>query len=384
MRCWSLPLAVAKLTLIRSSVSNSHTFPIFLAVPMFRDLVTKSPMCAEDFDDDGNELEEDEEDMPRGRIEVNLKHLADMAQEAEDHQLYPNAKNLALTGVVFHESRCGSTLVANSLIGMNPAKHRVYSESAPPIVALGICGDNYEICTLDQAAQILRDVLYFMNRSSDSQEERVFYKIQSAGTRGLDVFRKAFPHTPWLFVYRDPVQVMMSHFAKGTRSANCLRAMHHPPRILVELARRRGYTVGAARTKAKDDDEGQVPASKGLSPSGFCAAHLATLTETAVHHIQQSDGIGRAINYVNLPHILYEKVLPSWGVHVSDKEIQNIHAVSSKYSKGRGEQREFHEDSEEKEKKAGPEIKEASKIFLQESYEKLEKLSQTSSRQNTL
>ena len=182
---------------------------------MFRDLVAKSPMCAEDFEDNGSASGENEEDIPGGRIQVNLKEIVDMVREADEQQLYPTAKNLALTGAVFHESRCGSTLVANSLIGMNPTKHRVYSESAPPISVLAMCGVNNEMCSLEQAAQVLRDVIFLMGRSDDAQEERFFFKIQSAGTLSLEVFRKAFPNTPWIFVYRDPVQVRKIVLAGG-------------------------------------------------------------------------------------------------------------------------------------------------------------------------
>ena len=349
---------------------------------MFRDVLAKSPMCDEDYNGD-DPLGEDEEDIPRGRFQFNLKELADTAREADAEGRYPDAKNLALTGVAFHESRCGSTLVANSLIAMNPRKHRVYSESSPPLMALGLCedhGDADGACTADQGAMILRDVMFFMGRTDDPDEERFFFKIQSAGTKELATFREAFPKTPWLFVYRDPVQVMMSHFAHGVKSANCLRNMHNPHPLLQKLARRRGYRAVGGR-RHRDDNENEVKDSKlkELSPQEFCAAHLASLTETAAHHIQESDGLGRAVNYVSLPNILYEKVLPSWGVDVSEEEIKNIQEISGHYSKGRGNQKkEWKEDSEKKEEMATPEIQDAAKIFLQESYDNLEELSQAS------
>lgn len=337
---------------------------------MFRDLLGKSPLCDQDYSGDDT-LEEDEEDLPRGRFQFNLKELAEAARKADGKNKYPEAKNLKLTGVAFHESRCGSTLVANSLIGMNPRKHRVYSESSPPISALGLCSDNND-CTLDQEAMILRDVVFFMGRTDDPAEERFFFKIQSAGTTQLATFRKAFPETPWLFVYRDPVQVMMSHFAHGVKSANCLRSLHHPSPTLQKLARKRGYTAGGKR----HDDEVEEGKLKELSPQEFCAGHLATLTETAAYHIQKSGGLGRAVNYVNLPNILYEKILPAWGVDVSEEEIKNIQEISGHYSKGRGNQKkEWKEDSEKKEEMATPEIQDAAKLFLQESFNQLEELS---------
>lgn len=348
-------------------------------VPMFRDMVGKSPMCEGDYDE--KNPEDNRDDVPRGRVRFDLKEIADMARQADKYGDFPYTKNLDLKGVVFHESRCGSTLVANSLIAMNPVKHRVYSESAPPITALGTCaqaidGDEEESpCSIDQGAKVLRDVMFLMGRSSDSKEERYFFKIQSAGTQKIAIFRRAFPATPWIFVYRDPVQVMMSHFAQGSRSAVCLRSRRNPPRILQRLARKRGYTPleeGEDDGSGSDDRESEL---ESMGPHEYCAAHLATLTETAVEHIHHSSGLGRPVNYANLPHILYEQILPAWGVDVSETEKENIEKVSGVYSKGRGDKKgEWHEDSEKKEAMASPEVQEASKIFLQWSYDQLEKM----------
>jgi hypothetical protein len=114
---------------------------------------------------------------------------------------------LNFTGAVFHESRCGSTLVANLLSAV---------ESSPPLKALCyVCGANYSRCSIDTVAAVLQDVVYLMSRTDDVNEECVFFKIQSAVSRNLPVFTKAFPNTPYLFVYREPVQVMMSHLKQG-------------------------------------------------------------------------------------------------------------------------------------------------------------------------
>lgn len=311
---------------------------------MFRDLQAKSPHCDET------------------KVQVDLREAVARSRHADtiakqDGEKVPKALNI--TGVVFHESRCGSTLVANTLIGMNPQKHRVYSESPPPITALKICGDNFEHCSKEQAATILQDVLYLMSRSKNPHETRVFFKIQSVGTRRMDVFRHAFPTTPFLFVYRDPVQVIMSHIAKGYRSANCLRQRSHPPEQTLEVARRHG-----------------IDKISELDPEMFCAAHLATLTETALYHVEESD-YGIPVNYADLPDALYKEILPKhWGVETGKEEIERIIDVSSQYSKGRGPRKgEWHEDSEKKEEEATDIVREAAKQFMTESYEKLKKIS---------
>lgn len=164
---------------------------------MFRFIVQKSPDCNDD-----------------NRIFFDLKKVAYLArQRDQESEKSPSTgpKVLNVTAVAFHESRCGSTLVANSMIAMDPKKHRTYSESAPAIKAFNMCGDNFERCSEEQAVSIFRDTIYLMSRTDDHREERVFFKFQSATSKKISIFQMAFPEVPWMYIYREPVQVMMSH-----------------------------------------------------------------------------------------------------------------------------------------------------------------------------
>jgi hypothetical protein len=108
---------------------------------MFRDLVSHSPDCG------------------KHRNRVDLARVAQLAKKYDvGHD--GSVQSLQLSGVVFHESRCGSTLVANALMAMNPKENRVYSESAPPIAALhNICGETFARCPMEAAARMLQDVM---------------------------------------------------------------------------------------------------------------------------------------------------------------------------------------------------------------------------------
>jgi hypothetical protein len=74
---------------------------------------------------------------------MEVVHLFEFAKTARAHDdemqqgSSTDTENMVSTGVVFHESRCGSTVVANQLLAsFSPAGHtRVYSESAPPMHA---------------------------------------------------------------------------------------------------------------------------------------------------------------------------------------------------------------------------------------------------------
>lgn len=332
----------AWISLPRRTKRRFLLFSVSFLVPMFRDLVGHSPDCQ-------GEL-----------FKADLKKVAELArhrdqQARENNELVP--KPLNLTTVAFHESRCGSTLVANSLLAMNPGKHRTYSESQPGAHALkSICGESYSRCSMDQAAKILQDTVYVMSRTNDPIEERVFYKFQSITSKHIKVFQKAFPEVPWLFIYRDPVQVMMSHIKDDPtmQHAKCVYTQNHnPPDDIIAIAERHGR-------KAK-----QMPKEE------YCAAHLAAITESAVNALND---YAIPINYDGLIEFLYTKALPRiWGRPLTSQEISNIQKVSQTYSKGRGKKHtEFQGDSEQKDKAASEQVRDAAALILKESYDALE------------
>ena len=72
----------------------------------------------------------------------------------------------------------------------------------------------------------------------------MFFKVSSIGAKRINVMQTAFPSVPWLFVYRDPVQTMMSHLdpekigtVRGGKfpKAVCLRTKGRPPEDLIDL-----------------------------------------------------------------------------------------------------------------------------------------------------
>lgn len=308
---------------------------------MFRDIVSRSPDC------------EDPLQLDLKKIVFLAQQRDQQVQDSDDEEV---PKVLNFTAAAFHESRCGSTLVANTMIAMDPVKHRTYSESSPPVEAMrNVCGDSFSMCTAEQAAVVLRDVVYMMSRTDDPKEERVFFKFQSVTSKSIPVFQMAFPDVPWMYVYRDPVQVMMSHVKDDPqlKRAVCTRSIYgRPPPALQEIATRRGRHL------------------KDLERVEYCAAHLASLTESAVDNLND---MAIPVNYDRLPNMMWESIMPKiFGRPLTQKEIDNMEEISRDYSKGRGKkQGEFHGDSQQKEEAASDEVRAAAKLFLEESYNKL-------------
>jgi hypothetical protein len=288
---------------------------------------------------------------------MDLKTVVEKARafDARIRGVSPSPKVLDLTAVAFHESRCGSTLFANMAVAADPAKHRVYSEAHGPVAALQhVCGYSYERCSLDSAAKLLADVVYIMSRSDDEMEKRVFFKFQSIASINIPVFTKAFPSIPWMYIYREPVQVMMSQLEHGDRYANCVKSRRNPPPAALELVESRARQLNQ------------------LSNVEYCAIHLGALTETAAASVADNP-YAYPTNYKDLPSIFYDSFLPSIGVPVDAEARKRMEDISKVYSKGmKGEKQAFAGDTERKERQATAEIREASKVFLQSSYDALE------------
>lgn len=308
------------------------------STPMFRDVLAASPDC----------------DAP-------TIDLATVVSRVRAYDADPSTEKVAHTlkigGFVFHESRCGSTLVANLLQSANPQAHRVYSESPPPLGIFQAAQD----FPPGAAKQAMLDVIFLMSRSNDAAETHVFFKIQSIGSRTLPVFTSAFPDIPWIFVFRDS-EVLMSYFKNGADSpqrAHCSRQARNPPVQVIKKFREIGMLPREVRAEE------------------YCAIHFATLTESALASLEAPGSQGRAVEYTQLPDIMWNTILPDM-FHVSLKpaDVSRMKETAGEYSKGRDNKAgTFAEDTARKQELAHQELKTAAQR-MEGSYAKLKALSQ--------
>ena len=143
--------------------------------------------------------------------------LSMLLQEAPQTRITP-------TAFVFHESRVGSTLVSN-MLAANP-RSLVFSESKPPVDALFHCPR----CGNDQErGALFRSVVHLMGASAP--HDHLFFKFQSIVAQKMSIVLTAFPDVPWVFIYRAPVQTLMSHLDPskgGNNKPPCLKSRKKP------------------------------------------------------------------------------------------------------------------------------------------------------------
>ncbi len=136
-------------------------------------------------------------------------HLFRLESSADQMTEWMDSKpTVPLAGIIFHMSRCGSTLIAQMLAASED--HIVAAEPAP---LDGVLRAHLHDTTLPRAKQLcwLRGMVAALGQKRAGGEQKFFLKLDCWHVHQIDLLREAFPEVPFLFLYREPVEVMVSH-----------------------------------------------------------------------------------------------------------------------------------------------------------------------------
>lgn len=186
-----------------------------------------------------------------------------------------------LSGLIFHMSRCGSTLVANMLGAI--ATHLVYSEPQPLDVA--IADASRPGVSTERAVALVKATVAALGRRRATGASRLFIKCDAWHIRALPLLRMAFPQVPWLYLFREPEAVLASHLAQPGR--------HMVPGIVVP----------------------PLVDAQGLSREIYMVKALQAVGEAAVDH--WSLGGGMAMDYDDLVDDGFRKIAVHFGFEPS-------------------------------------------------------------------
>jgi hypothetical protein len=210
--------------------------------------------------------------------------------------------SLEPAGMIFHLSRCGSTLVSR-LLGTLPGVV-VLAEPAPLNALLGLDPDR-----VDEAAlvRLVRLLVRALGRCRHGDERQLVLKCTSWNIRRRAVLAAAFPETPWIWVQRDPARVLASLLAEPP---GWLGLQAAPPR--------------AARLFGLDP--AAVPA---MARAEFAARALGSMLEAAA-----TDPARRiSIDYADLPAAVWKHVAPHFGLEADPAAFERMIEESRFYAK---------------------------------------------------
>jgi len=244
-------------------------------------------------------------------------------------------------GFIFHMSRCGSTLVSQMLATL--ACNVVVSE-ASPIDAVVRAPQMLPTLSDDQHVHWLRCIVGAFGQCRAGNEKSYFVKLDSWHTLALPLFQRAFPDVPWIFIYRDPVEVLVSQLR--TPGWQMVPGAVDP--ILL----------------------GDPSSDSATSPQIYRAQVLARVCEPVLVHY----GAGKSllINYRQLPEAVWTAVLPHFSVVSSDQD-RNAMAQVARYD-AKTPSFEFTPDSEAKQREATESVRAIANERIGEIYRRLEVL----------
>jgi hypothetical protein len=207
--------------------------------------------------------------------------------------------HLTPTGFIFHMSRCGSTLVSQ-MLAASP-RHIVISEAGSIDAVVQARRTRPELTEQEQVAT-LRAVVGALGRLRSGEEQHVFVKLDSWHAMALPLFRRAFPGTPWIFLYREPVEILVSQFRK--------RGMHMIPGLLGDVF-------------------DQTPSE--ASPETYCRLVLARIGDSVLQNYAPGEGL--LVNHAGLPDAVLTDVLPHFGVRCSASDRAAMAEVARRDAK---------------------------------------------------
>lgn len=249
-------------------------------------------------------------------------------------------RSLAPNGFIFHMSRCGSTLAAQMLAAM--PDNTVISEAAPIDAMVQISRATTAV-PAERHAWHLRAMVAALGCRRAGNERHYVIKFDSWHALALPLFARAFPGVPWVFLYRDPVDVLVSQMReRGTQ-------------MIPEIVPPSLYGI---------DDFSGIPDME------YCARVLSRICGAAIDH--HAAGGGLLVNYRELPDAVFTKILPHFGLACDDGE-REIMRRAARYD-AKSPQFEFADDTETKQRQATIEIRAVTERHVGAAYRRLEAL----------
>jgi hypothetical protein len=253
---------------------------------------------------------------------------------------YAESRGVTPTGFIFHQSRSGSTLAGQMLAALE--QNIVLSEPMPVDSILRASFRDPSISE-EKRAEWLRWMVSALGQRRVGPEQHLYIKFDCWSLAELPVIRRAFPQTPWIFLYRNPVEILVSQIEQP--ASWTFPGVVHP---------------AAFRLAAADMLE--------LPHAEYCARVLARTGELALAYGRQEHG--RLVNYEELPTAVWTTLPEYFGAHYSSADLERMWVAAGCNAKS--PRLTFASDSQGKQERASEATWELARKWLLPVYNELE------------
>ena len=252
-------------------------------------------------------------------------------------ELSEQLTNCEPNGFIFHTSRCGSTLVCNALKSVPlttiESEAQPISATLTPYAPASIWPIQIETWERSRD-RLVRAMTTVFGQLRASPTARFYIKFNSWNTLALHIVKAVWPNVKWVFLYRDPIEILVSNLRK---KPSWLQQKAFPKRASVLF---------------------------GFSPEHVSAMSVEEFGAKVIARYY-SDAIAMAnersllMDYKTLNADGLRQILKFFGVSRHELENSGIEGVLRVYSKDKDRLRPFFDDSDEKQSSASVTLRQA-------------------------
>ena len=250
------------------------------------------------------------------------------------------------TGFIFHSSRCGSTLVANACRAISNSIVLSEANAIDKLVARFITDAPEGSVKESIYSVFLRGVVHALGQRRNGNEKHLFIKFSCCSFAQFERIRRIWPRVPWLFLYRDPIETIVSNLTDVS------------PWLLDVDRRVLAAIVGVSSAEASE-----------MRLEEMCARTIGSLYSLA-HRLAPENGMLLNYNQLSLP--VLSRVLNFFAVVPATDEMEAIASGSRVYAKAASGTRTFVADAEVKQQRASDLIRQMADRWAIEPYRRLE------------
>ncbi len=243
-----------------------------------------------------------------------------------------------LKGLIFHMSRCGSTLMSRMLAAVE--RNVVVSE--PDVIDAMVRADS-RATGLARETQVrwLRAMAAALGQQRVGGEDGFYLKLDAWHVRDMELFAQAFSGVPWVFLYRSPLEVLVSN-------------VRNPG---VGTLGMQGFEM---QLRAESGDWA------GENAEYYWARILAAICEGGLSATERFGG--KLVNYSELPGAMVGRLREFFGCR--EEDVATMMRVAGMHAKRPG--RAFTADAERKRDEATELERELCREWLEPLYARLE------------
>jgi hypothetical protein len=247
-------------------------------------------------------------------------------------------------GFIFHSSRCGSTLLANACRALNDSVVLSEPNAVDKLVARFIT-DADDPVKESLYSVFLRAVVNALAQYEG--ERKLFIKFSCCSVSQLERISRIWPRVPWVFLYRDPVETIVSNVSNP------------PAWLLDEDHRVLAHITGSSPAHVAE-----------MQIEELCARSIGSFFATA-HTLANDNSMLLNYNQLSLPVI--SGILNFFNVRPSPMELERIASGSRIYSKEVSGTRGFVPDAETKQRRASEVVRDMAQRWAMQPYQVLER-----------